>query len=123
MKTLTNNDYKPGASLRMWRDYFSINNTQIIGCDILEDVLFTDERITTFQVDQNNVESLNSLITKVKKIKEYADIIIDDGSHQEQHMITSYNELWKLLKPKGIYIIEDINSSFIDRIINLNKKS
>jgi len=122
MKTLTNNDYKPGASLRMWQEYFSINNTQIVGCDILEDVLFTDERITTFQVDQNNVESLNSLITKVKKIKEYADIIIDDGSHQEQHMITSYNELWKLLKPKGIYIIEDINSSFVDRIINLNKE-
>jgi len=122
MQSLTNNDYKPGASLKMWRDYFNINNTQIIGCDILENVLFTDERITTFQVDQNNVESLNSLITKVKKIQEYADIIIDDGSHQEQHMITSYNELWKLLKPKGIYIIEDINSSFIDRIINLNKK-
>ena len=121
MKSLTNNDYKPGASLRMWRDYFSINNTQIIGCDILEDVLFSDERITTFQVDQNNVESLNSLITKVKKIEEYADIIIDDGSHQEQHMVTSYNQLWKLLKPKGIYIIEDINSSFINRIINLNK--
>jgi len=121
MKSLTKNDYKPGASLRMWRDYFNINNTQIIVCDILEDVLFSDERITTFQVDQNNVESLNSLITKVKKIEEYADIIIDDGSHQEQHMITSYNELWKLLKPKGIYIIEDINSSFVNRIINLNK--
>ena len=122
MQSLTNNDYKPGASLKMWRDYFNINNTQIIGCDILENVLFTDERITTFQVDQNNIESLNSLITKVKTIEEYADIIIDDGSHQEQHMITSFKELWKLLRVGGIYIIEDINSSFVDRIINLNKE-
>lgn len=123
MKNLTNNNYRPGASLRMWKDYFSVNKTNIVGCDILENVLFTDDRITTFQVDQNNIESLNNLITKVKNIEEYADIIIDDGSHQEEHMITSFRELWKLVNPdEGIYIIEDIHSSFIERIINLNKE-
>jgi len=121
MKALTCNEYKPGASLRMWQDYFSKSN--IVGCDILENVLFNENRITTFQVDQNNIESLNKLINQVKKIEEYADIIIDDGSHIQEHMVTSFKELWKLVKPDGgIYIIEDIHISFIDKIINLNKE-
>jgi hypothetical protein len=121
MKALTCNEYKPGASLRMWQDYFSKSN--IVGCDILENVLFNENRITTFQVDQNNIESLNKLINQVKNIEEYADIIIDDGSHIQEHMVISFKELWKFVKPDGgIYIIEDIHISFIDRIINLNKE-
>jgi hypothetical protein len=38
MSPLTNSSYIPGASLRMWRDYFP--KAKIFGCDILENVLF-----------------------------------------------------------------------------------
>jgi len=117
MQKLTNSSYKPGASLRMWRDYFL--NAQVIGCDILESVLFTEERISTFILDQSNEESLKNLIDKIEK---KVDIIIDDGSHIQEHMVKSFNILWKIIKPNGLYIIEDIHISFFDRIMNLNKE-
>jgi len=117
MAPITAKEYKPGASLRMWRDYFP--NAYIVGCDILPDVMFRDERIQTFIVDQSNVDSLNTLIRSAKKIEEYADLILDDGSHQEAHMAISFKELWKFVKPNGYYIIEDIHSHFLNRIIHL----
>ena len=41
---------KPGASLRVWRDYFP--NAIIYGADIDKDILFAEERIKTFYIDQ-----------------------------------------------------------------------
>ena len=117
MKGLTAEAYRPGASLRMWRDYFP--NAQIVGCDILESVLFTENRITTFQTDQSDPTSLQTLLTNVQTIHQYADLIIDDGSHEVEHMIISFKELWPLVKPGGLYIIEDIRLPFIERIVQL----
>jgi len=115
MSPLTRKSYKPGASLRMWRDYFL--NAQIIGADILEEVLFNEDRITTHLLDQSNIDSLENLI---KIIGKDVDIIIDDGSHIQEHIIKSFSILWKIIKPNGMYIIEDINNSFFDRIMKLN---
>lgn len=119
MKSLTNINYKPGASLRMWRDYFP--SAQIIGCDILKDVLFTEDRIATFLLDQGDSDSLRNLNDTIKLHYGEVDIIIDDGSHQEKHMTLSFLELWKIVKPNGLYIIEDIQTPFINNIINLHK--
>jgi len=117
MRSITGEKYKPGASLRMWRDYFP--NAQIIGCDILPEVVFTAKNIATFVADQSNVGSLETLISNVKKFEEFADLIVDDGSHNENHQVISFKTLWKLVKPNGIYIIEDISMTFFDRIKNL----
>jgi hypothetical protein len=117
MKPLVNESYIPGASLRMWRDYFPHAN--VIGCDILESVLFTEERIKTFITDQSNENSLNNLTHNIGK---ELDIIIDDGSHIQEHMVISFKTLWKTIRKGGLYIIEDIHLSFLDRIINLNKE-
>jgi len=114
MSPLTNKMYVPGASLRMWRDYFI--NAQIIGADILESVLFSEERISTYLLDQSSNESLENLIVSIGT---QVDLIIDDGSHIEDHMIKSFMILWKIIKMNGLYIIEDINISFFDRIKNL----
>jgi len=122
MSRLTDKQYKPGASLRMWRDYFK--QATIVGCDIERSVLFSEERIKTFYVDQSNAESLNTLISNVTAIETFADIIIDDGSHIESHMTLSFNVLWKLLKPGGIYIVEDIQIPRINiqHIINFKNQ-
>jgi hypothetical protein len=40
------------------------------------------------------------------------DIAIDDGSHEPQGIITSFNGLWPLVKPGGYYCIEDLGCGF-----------
>jgi hypothetical protein len=47
---------QPGASLRVWRDYFP--NAQIIGVDIDKDILFTENRIETRYIDQTSSETI-----------------------------------------------------------------
>lgn len=92
--------YQPGASLRLWRDYFP--NAQILGVDIDERVLFQDERITTRMCNQANREHLKTLVG------EY-DLIVDDGSHHEEHQLLTFKYLFPSLRPGGFYIIEDVN--------------
>ena len=113
MSPIVGKDYKPGASLRMWKDYFPIAN--IIGCDILPEVLFSDERITTYLVDQSNENSLNLFGNNIKS----ADIILDDGSHIKEHMKISFKTLWKYVNVGGLYIIEDIQAHNLNEFENL----
>ena len=68
---------KPGASLRMWKDYFQYN---IYGADIDRDILFNEERINTYYVDQLNTESIKSMWKDIG-LNDF-DIIIDDGLHK-----------------------------------------
>ena len=38
--------------------------------------------------------------------------MIDDGSHINTDIITTFNELWPHVKPGGFYCIEDLNTSY-----------
>jgi hypothetical protein len=94
--------YITGASLRMWRDFFS--NAQIYGMDIKESCLFEDERIKTFQGDQSNSSDLHRIL---KEIGNDLDVVIDDGSHNPEHQIFTCKFLMPYLPENIIYIIED----------------
>jgi hypothetical protein len=121
MRPLVGDHYKPGASLRMWRDYFP--NAELFGCDIVPEVIFTEERIKTFLVDQSNSVSLLQLMSSIKSVSSSTelDIILDDGSHIEDHMRISFKTLWPFLKKGGIYIIEDIQSPMVGRFETIGK--
>ena len=112
MSPLVGHDYKPGASLYMWRDYFP--NATINGCDILSEVLFDDHRIKTFLIDQSSRDSLETLVQST------FDIIIDDGSHVPEHMKLTYEVLWPTISPGGFYIIEDIKKTELEEFVKLN---
>ena len=113
-------NYSPGCSLRMWRDYFP--NAKIYGCDIVSSVLFQEDRIKTFYVDQSDPKSLKNLVTSISEFP-YMDVILDDGSHQKDHQEISFQNLWSFVKPKGgIYIIEDVNVNNIDYLVDLAKR-
>jgi hypothetical protein len=120
MKPIVGERYIPGASLRMWRDYFQ--NSQIVGCDILESVLFQEDRIQTFYVDQSSESSLTTFaVNNLTRLGEYVDIILDDGSHIDSHQKLTFQTLWKCVRPNGgIYIIEDIPRSRLDEFSKLN---
>ena len=95
-----------GASLRMWKEFFKRGN--IFGIDIYDKHLLEEERITIFKGSQTDRAFLTSVINETGPL----DIIIDDGSHINSHVINSFNILFPLLKVGGIYAIEDIQTSY-----------
>ena len=102
-------DYKPGASLRMWKDFFPA--AQIYGFDIVESTLIDEERISCKKMDQASIESIDSVL---EECGSNFDIIVDDGSHIIQHQINTKLHAGKFLKPGGLLIIEDIEERYLD---------
>ena len=98
---------KPGASLRVWRDYFP--NAIVFGADIDQDVLFEEERIKTFYVDQTCPRSINKLWQSVE-IDDF-DLILDDGLHTFEAGICMFENSISKLSQNGIYVIEDVGFS------------
>jgi hypothetical protein len=96
---------KPGASLRAWRDYFP--NSHVIGADIDRDVLFDEERIKTYYLDQTNPNSIFELWNEVG-ISDF-DFMVDDGLHIFSAGVCLFENSITKLKSNGIYIIEDVN--------------
>ena len=47
-------------------------------------------------------------------VKKYGapTVVIDDGSHRTHHVIKSFGILFPMLPPGGLYVIEDIQTSY-----------
>lgn len=97
---------KPGASLRVWRDYFP--GARVIGADIDADILFTDDRIETFQCDQTSADSIADFRRTAGLGDETIDLIIDDGLHEYHAGIAFFEAMWPALRIGGTHVIEDI---------------
>jgi hypothetical protein len=95
-----------GASLRMWRQYFS--RGLIHGLDLFDKSALDRPRLTTVQGDQADPEFLAGLAARIGPL----DIVIDDGSHLSADVLTSFKALFPLLAPGGLYVIEDLQTSF-----------
>lgn len=95
-----------GASLRVWRSFFQ--NSMIYGLDIHSKKAHEERRIKTFQCSQDDPEGLKRVAAAIGSI----DIIIDDGSHINSHVITTFETLFPLLNRNGIYVIEDTLTSY-----------
>lgn len=99
-----------GGSLEIWANYFS-NAKNIVGCDIDEkckELVFDDPCITVYVGDANSDDIQNKVTGKVPKF----DIIIDDGSHRSSDVIRSFSRYFPFLENGGIYIIEDLHTSY-----------
>lgn len=105
----------PGASLRVWRDYFE--NSEIYGIDIDPDILIFENRIKSFQVDQTSKESIDKFLSTNKGL--YFDIIIDDGLHTFEANKSLFKSTFPRLANTGIYVIEDVLTSQIPSYIQL----
>lgn len=91
-----------GASLYMWRDFFS--NAQIYGADILEEHIFKTDRIETFLCDQTKKEDLLYLLQKTGTD---IDLFIDDGLHTTESQLFTFQTVMPLLDKNVTYVIED----------------
>jgi hypothetical protein len=109
-------NYQPGASLRMWRDYFPY--AAIYGIDIDKQSVNNalTERILTFQCDQSSEPELEALVPHLKLSYNRSwqgkfNLIVDDGSHKPEDQLLTFRILSRLLDPHGLYIIEDMTLS------------
>lgn len=94
---------KPGASLRAWREVCV--NAEIYGADIDRSILFQEDRIHTFFVDQTDPSAFRALAEAVPPI---FDLIIDDGLHAVDANLQTLIFALPRLKPQGWFVIEDI---------------
>lgn len=95
---------RPGASLRSFRDWAP--RAQVFGADIDERILFTEERIQTFFVDQTDHGALNALAARFSP-KSF-DLIIDDGLHIPEANFKTTLAMLPLVADNGCLVIEDI---------------
>ncbi|MBW4454432.1 MAG: hypothetical protein KME55_17960 [Nostoc indistinguendum CM1-VF10] len=89
--------YSGGDSLRMWKQYFP--NSMIYGMDIVDKKVLEEDRIKIFQGSQDDEIFLNKVVAETGKF----DIIIDDGSHRNDHVIKTFKILFPELNHGGIY--------------------
>jgi hypothetical protein len=95
-----------GESLLAWRGFFP--RAAIIGCDIEPKAQYTIGHIRTRLLDQSSEEQLRLLVEKEGPF----DIVIDDGSHLSKHQIFTFRHLFDHLRDGGVYIVEDVQTSF-----------
>ncbi len=111
----------PGGSLRAFRDFCP--NAMIYGADIDRQVLFSEERISTFYVDQTDSASFQEILSHVP-VGGF-DLVIDDGLHSPNANIATLIFGLSLLKRGGWIVIEDIgeNALAIWRVVESLLKS
>ena len=104
MKGYMPDSYKPGASLRAWRDFFP--KGEIHGMDVQQDCMFSEPRITTHMCDSTDDNICGGWIATYPDLA--FDIIVDDASHWDAHQLATLANLFPLVKPGGFYVIEDV---------------
>jgi cephalosporin hydroxylase len=94
-----------GLSLKYWNNLFPLCN--IVGVDIdpnclkHSDINNNIEVIIGNQADEDFLNTLGNF-----------DIIIDDGGHSMTQQLTSFKNLFPKLNDGGIYVIEDLHTSY-----------
>jgi hypothetical protein len=96
--------YKPGGSLRGWREFFP--NAEIYAADIDRDILEPEDRIKKFYVDQTDSCAIKQMWDNINS--QQFDIIIDDGLHSYEANRIFFENSYEKIKHNGIFIIEDI---------------
>jgi hypothetical protein len=95
-----------GESIRMWQRYFP--RGLVYGMDLYPKPNVVGPRIRTVQGDQNDPTYLRELAEQEGPF----DIIVDDGSHVNEHVRTSYETLFPYVRPGGYYVIEDLHTAY-----------
>jgi hypothetical protein len=100
-----------GASVKLWEGYFK--NADLHFIDItFKKIQYFSARSHYHLCNQESPEGLQKFIDATGG---HFDIIIDDGGHTMNQQITSFCILFPHLKSGGLYIIEDLHTSYWSR--------
>lgn len=94
------------SSIRMLQTFFG--NPTIVGMDIEDKSRFVGEGWNFIRGDQTNPSDLQRCVDLVSPY----DIIIDDGGHTMKQQQVTFGFLFDKVSVGGIYIIEDLHTSF-----------
>lgn len=100
-----------GGSAQMWREYFG-TRTKMYGVD--NDPRCKKWETPWFKIfigDQADRQFLRKIAKKIGPI----DIVIDDGGHYPHQQIATFEEFYPLVKPGGVFLIEDLHTSYIPK--------
>ncbi|MGW1176265.1 hypothetical protein ACWD4P_21430 [Kitasatospora sp. NPDC002543] len=95
-----------GGSLKMWKHYFP--RGLVFGVDLFDKSGLDQQRLRTLKADQGDPAQL----TEIAERHGPFDIVIDDGSHINEHIRTSFRALFPHVRPGGLYVIEDLWTSY-----------
>lgn len=98
----------------LWKKYFP--KAFIYGAEIAKKVVddtnqvySEKDKVKAILCDQSKTEDLDNLVSTISE----CDFIIDDGSHISNHQFNTFVKLFsELLNDGGVYIIEDIETSY-----------
>lgn len=110
----------PGGGMKFWDKIFPRMNYygfDIVNCEHLK---FNTEKIQIFQGDQSKVDDLEKFVFYFN-IEKKIDFIIDDGSHEHDHIVTSFETLFPYLKKGGVYFVEDLHAGQAKRSETIHK--
>ena len=96
-----------GGSLQLWKAYFG-PLAEIVGLDVNPRCKDVEEaQISIVIGNQADSKTLDEILDGLP-----FDIVIDDGSHRNADQIASFQKLYPMLAHDGIYICEDVHTSY-----------
>ncbi len=94
-----------GGSLELWRKYFG-SDCEIFGVDINPQCQkFEKEGVTIKIANQSDRDFWRRFRDEVGQV----DIVIDDGGHRPRQQRPTFEEIFRCIKPGGVYLCEDIH--------------
>lgn len=97
-----------GGSLQIWRKYFGEKAT-LIGVDVNPECKKFEDNETKIHIgSQEDPQFLESLKKAIPKV----EVLLDDGGHTMKQQITTFKHLFSHVKEDGLYICEDLHTSY-----------
>jgi Methyltransferase domain len=102
-----------GGSSRVWSKYFgeALNYT---GIDINPKCKRFEAPELGIHIEIGSQLDVNFLHSICSRFGPF-DIVVDDGGHTTEMIITSFRVLWHCMKDEGVYVMEDLHSAFLGR--------
>lgn len=109
---------KDGGSMRLWERYFKC--AHIHGLDINPKcAAHAGGRVSVTVGAQSDPYALAAVAKSCPSLR----LVIDDGSHLLSDLLASFYALWPRVVSRGLYIMEDTSTSYVDWPTGATKRS
>lgn len=107
-------EYGPGASYYTWLEYLPKVELYFIEFDAKCANKYHDRTANAhvFAGDQADAGFLERFAADTTADGLF-DLVVDDGGHTMEQQMISLEHLWPIVKPGGLYVIEDLQTSFL----------